>query len=178
MINDINVTQVAASKISELLAEKQKVQSGLRVFVQGGGCSGFQYGMMIEENPGESDLVFESNGVKVYVRSHRPQLAQSGRGRFRRDRDRRRVRDQEPERGVDLWVRLVVLGVATEVTRFTLNDSGQTARPDGRRRKLRRPRVAPRSSSGHALAKAAPLAEDRGLDGTASMPPSMLSGSQ
>lgn len=43
----INVTQVAASKISELLAEEQKVQSGLRVFVQGGGCSGFQYGMMI-----------------------------------------------------------------------------------------------------------------------------------
>ena len=74
MINDINVTQVAASKISELLAEKQKVQSGLRVFVQGGGCSGFQYGMMIEENPGESDPVFESNGTKVYVRSHRPQV--------------------------------------------------------------------------------------------------------
>jgi len=63
----INVTQVAASKISEMLAEEQQVQSGLRVFVQGGGCSGFQYGMMIEENPGESDLVFESNGVKVYV---------------------------------------------------------------------------------------------------------------
>ena len=63
----INVTQVAASKISELLAEEQTVQSGLRVFVQGGGCSGFQYGMMIEENPGESDLVFESNGVKIYV---------------------------------------------------------------------------------------------------------------
>jgi len=63
----MNVTQVAASKISELLAEEQTVQSGLRVFVQGGGCSGFQYGMMIEENPGESDLVFESNGVKIYV---------------------------------------------------------------------------------------------------------------
>lgn len=63
----INVTQVAASKISELLAEEQTVQSGLRVFVQGGGCSGFQYGMMIEENPGDSDLVFESNGVKLYV---------------------------------------------------------------------------------------------------------------
>ena len=63
----INVTQVAASKISELLAEEQQAQSGLRVFVQGGGCSGFQYGMMIEENPGDSDLVFESNGVKIYV---------------------------------------------------------------------------------------------------------------
>ena len=47
----MNVTQVAASKLSELLAEEQKVPSGLRVFVQGGECSGFQYGMMIEENP-------------------------------------------------------------------------------------------------------------------------------
>ena len=63
----INVTQVAASKISELLAEEQKAQSGLRVFVQGGGCSGFQYGMVIEEHSGDNDLVFESNGVKVYV---------------------------------------------------------------------------------------------------------------
>ena len=63
----INVTQVAASKISELLAEEQTVQSGLRVFVQGGGCSGFQYGLMIEENPSDSDQVFESNGVKLYV---------------------------------------------------------------------------------------------------------------
>lgn len=63
----INVTQVAASRLSELLAEEQQVQSGLRVFVQGGGCSGFQYGLMIEENPTDSDQVFESNGVKLYV---------------------------------------------------------------------------------------------------------------
>ena len=63
----INVTQAAALKLSELLAEEQQVQGGLRVFVQGGGCSGFQYGLMIEENPGESDLLFESNGVKLYV---------------------------------------------------------------------------------------------------------------
>jgi len=63
----INVTQVAASKISELLAEEQQAQSGLRVFVQGGGCSGFQYGMMIEEKPSDSDHVFESNGVQLYV---------------------------------------------------------------------------------------------------------------
>ena len=63
----INVTQVAASKIRELLAEEQTVQSGLRVFVQGGGCAGFQYGLMIEGNPSDSDQVFESNGVKLYV---------------------------------------------------------------------------------------------------------------
>ena len=63
----INVTETAASRISELLAEEQKVDSGLRVFVQGGGCSGFQYGLMIEESLGESDQIFESNGVKLYV---------------------------------------------------------------------------------------------------------------
>jgi iron-sulfur cluster assembly accessory protein len=63
----INVSQTAASKIQELLTEESKVESGLRVFVQGGGCSGFQYGLMIEDNPGNADQMFESNGVKLYV---------------------------------------------------------------------------------------------------------------
>ena len=64
----INVSEMAATKITELLAEEQKAGSGLRVFVQGGGCSGFQYGLMIEENgQGAGDQVFESNGVKLYV---------------------------------------------------------------------------------------------------------------
>jgi iron-sulfur cluster insertion protein len=63
----IHVTETAASKITELLAEEQKDGSGLRVFVQGGGCSGFQYGLMIDEGGGVGDQVFESNGVKLYV---------------------------------------------------------------------------------------------------------------
>ena len=64
----INVTETAATKINELLSEEQKSGSGLRVFAQGGGCSGFQYGLMIEENgQGSSDQVFESNGVRLFV---------------------------------------------------------------------------------------------------------------
>ena len=63
----INVSSTAASKINELLAEEGKSGSGLRVFVQGGGCSGFQYGLMIEENGGDADQIFESNGVTLYV---------------------------------------------------------------------------------------------------------------
>ena len=65
----INVTPTAATKIQALLSEEDKKQAGLRVFVQGGGCSGFQYGLMIEEGEGdaESDRVFESNGVKLFV---------------------------------------------------------------------------------------------------------------
>jgi iron-sulfur cluster assembly accessory protein len=64
----INVSTTAASKINELLAEENKNGSGLRVFVQGGGCSGFQYGLMIEESGGgPGDQVYESNGVKLFV---------------------------------------------------------------------------------------------------------------
>jgi iron-sulfur cluster assembly accessory protein len=64
----INVSETAAAKIIELLSEENKVGSGLRVFVQGGGCSGFQYGLMIEENgQGAADQVYESNGVKLFV---------------------------------------------------------------------------------------------------------------
>src|SRR5437899_12869536 len=63
----INVSETAASKISELLIEEQKAGSGLRVFVQGGGCSGFQYGLMIEEAGGMGDQVYESNGVRLFI---------------------------------------------------------------------------------------------------------------
>lgn len=65
----INVTSIAAEKISELLSEEGKPSAGLRVFVQGGGCSGFQYGLMIEDNEPAADVdrVVESNGVRLYV---------------------------------------------------------------------------------------------------------------
>jgi iron-sulfur cluster assembly accessory protein len=65
----INVTETAAEKINELLSEEAKAGSGLRVFVQGGGCSGFQYGLMIDEGEGdaEADKIFEVNGVRLFV---------------------------------------------------------------------------------------------------------------
>jgi iron-sulfur cluster insertion protein len=65
----IHVTPTAAAKIQELLAEEGKPEAGLRVFVQGGGCSGFQYGLMIEEGDGDTstDKVFESNGIRLFV---------------------------------------------------------------------------------------------------------------
>ncbi len=65
----INVTATAASKINELLAEEHKHGAGLRVFVQGGGCSGFQYGLMIDEGEGDpsTDQIFESNGVRLVI---------------------------------------------------------------------------------------------------------------
>ena len=67
----ITLTKAAAAKITDLMLEEEKksAEVGLRVYVQGGGCSGFQYGLMIEEGAGdpEADQVFESNGVRLYV---------------------------------------------------------------------------------------------------------------
>lgn len=65
----ITVTPLAAQKLKEAMIEDNKNpdKAYLRVFVQGGGCSGFQYGLMLEENKTEADKVFESNGMRVVV---------------------------------------------------------------------------------------------------------------
>ena len=63
----INVTPTAASKISELLAEENKESAGLRVFVQGGGCSGFQYGFTFDEIVNEDDTTMTKNGVSLLI---------------------------------------------------------------------------------------------------------------
>ena len=64
----IHLTETAAEKVKGILEqEKGNIpQGGLRVYVQGGGCSGFQYGMVLDE-AAEGDEVFELQGVKVIV---------------------------------------------------------------------------------------------------------------
>ena len=66
---NITVTDAAAVKIENLLGEEKKPEAGLRVFVQGGGCSGFQYGLMLEDGAGDAevDKIFQSNGVKLFI---------------------------------------------------------------------------------------------------------------
>ncbi|GMV20673.1 MAG: iron-sulfur cluster insertion protein ErpA [Vicinamibacterales bacterium] len=65
----IHVTETAASRISDLLVEEGRQGAGLRVFVQGGGCSGFQYGLMIDDGEGDpdADQEFTVNGVRLLV---------------------------------------------------------------------------------------------------------------
>ena len=63
----INVSETAAAKINELLTEENKTGSGLRVFVQGGGCSGMQYGFEFDEAVQDGDTLVEKLGVKLLV---------------------------------------------------------------------------------------------------------------
>ncbi|HEX9068369.1 MAG TPA: iron-sulfur cluster insertion protein ErpA [Ktedonobacterales bacterium] len=62
----VSVTSGAATKIRELLSQEGNEGLGLRVFVSGGGCSGFQYGMTLDETQDDDD-VFETEGVKVMI---------------------------------------------------------------------------------------------------------------
>lgn len=63
----VSLTERAAGEISELLEKQSKTDHGLRVWVAGGGCSGFQYGMALDNELAEDDQVFESHGVRVFV---------------------------------------------------------------------------------------------------------------
>lgn len=63
----LSMTPAATDRLHMLLAEEQKLTGGLRLYVQGGGCSGFQYGMMLEEAPGAADTVITINDVALYI---------------------------------------------------------------------------------------------------------------
>ena len=63
----VSLTDAAAAKLQELTKEETNPAIGLRVYVYSGGCSGFRYGMMLEDAPTADDNVLEANGVKVYV---------------------------------------------------------------------------------------------------------------
>ena len=63
----LTLTDKAATKARELMAEKGLAEGALRVFVVGGGCSGYQYGMALARQAEEDDLVVEHSGIRVLV---------------------------------------------------------------------------------------------------------------
>jgi iron-sulfur cluster insertion protein len=65
----IRFTDNAATKVSELIQEEGNDQLKLRVYVSGGGCSGFQYGFTFDEAANDDDTLIEKNGVTVLIDS-------------------------------------------------------------------------------------------------------------
>ena len=63
----VSLTDAAAVKLRELTKDETNPSIGLRVYVYSGGCSGFRYGMMLEDAPTPEDRVLEASGIKVYV---------------------------------------------------------------------------------------------------------------
>jgi iron-sulfur cluster insertion protein len=65
----LTITESAAGKIKEVVEEEGNLNLKLRMFVQGGGCSGFQYGFTLDEITNEDDFSIESHGITVLVDS-------------------------------------------------------------------------------------------------------------
>ncbi|MCM1512694.1 MAG: iron-sulfur cluster insertion protein ErpA [Oxalobacter formigenes] len=63
----INFTDSAAKKVAELIAEEGNPALKLRVFIQGGGCAGFQYGFTFDETVNEDDATMTKNGVQLLI---------------------------------------------------------------------------------------------------------------
>ena len=65
----IEITQSAIDKINDILAEENNPNASLRTFVQGGGCSGFQYGFTIDEEQNDDDFILDTGKFKVLIDS-------------------------------------------------------------------------------------------------------------
>jgi iron-sulfur cluster insertion protein len=63
----ITITENVDTKVSEILKDENDPAASLRVFVQGGGCSGMSYGFTLETEQNEDDFVIEQQGVKYLV---------------------------------------------------------------------------------------------------------------
>ena len=61
------LTDVAVERVKEVLAREGVKDGGLRVAIAGGGCSGFQYNLSLDDSPREDDIVIEQDGVKLFL---------------------------------------------------------------------------------------------------------------
>ena len=69
-MNQITIDSSAIVKIKDLLAEENTPNLKLRIFVSGGGCSGFQYGFTFDENQNDDDFIVDQDEVSLLVDAH------------------------------------------------------------------------------------------------------------
>jgi iron-sulfur cluster assembly accessory protein len=72
----VSLSDAAATKLRELTKDEPNPEIGLRVYVYSGGCSGYRYGMMLEDAPTTDDNVLSANGVRVYIDNNSVPLIQ------------------------------------------------------------------------------------------------------
>jgi iron-sulfur cluster insertion protein len=81
----IDLQESAVLKLKELIAEEGNPDLKLRIFVQGGGCSGFQYGFTFDEDKNEDDFDLEFDGVGLLVDSMSAQYLQGAKIKYTED---------------------------------------------------------------------------------------------
>jgi iron-sulfur cluster insertion protein len=81
----ITLTDSAVAKIKDIIAEENNPAIKLRVFVQGGGCSGMQYGFTLDEETNDDDWDLDMNGVSLLVDSMSGQYLQDAEVDYKED---------------------------------------------------------------------------------------------
>jgi len=72
----VTLSDAAVEKLTELTKDETDPAVGLRVYVYSGGCSGYRYGMMLEDQPADEDVKVQSKGINVYVDAQSTSLLQ------------------------------------------------------------------------------------------------------
>ncbi|WWO99287.1 MAG: iron-sulfur cluster insertion protein ErpA [Candidatus Dasytiphilus stammeri] len=65
----LNFTSAAISKIKDLILKEKKTNLKLRIYIQGGGCSGFQYGFLFDEKVKSDDCIIKKSGINIVIDS-------------------------------------------------------------------------------------------------------------
>ena len=81
----ITLSESAVIRVRDILTEENQPDLKLRVFVQGGGCSGMQYGFTLDQDTGEDDWTLDINGVQILVDSMSGQYLQGAQIDFKDD---------------------------------------------------------------------------------------------
>ena len=108
-------TDAAAGKVGELIREEANPNLKLRVFVSGGGCSGFQYGFTFDEKIEDGDFCVEKHGVQLLVDPMSAQYLDGRGNRLQRRSAGRPIRHSQPERENHLRLRIFILGLSMTV---------------------------------------------------------------
>ncbi len=70
----VTITPLAIERVKEFMSKDTNESNGLRIFVAAGGCSGYQYGMVLERNAKSDDITWTENGINVYVDNQSAQM--------------------------------------------------------------------------------------------------------
>lgn len=83
--NMITITESATNRIKDIMIDENNSNSKLRVFVQGGGCSGMSYGFTIDEDMNDDDFIIKSDDINLLVDSASMQYLQGASIDYRED---------------------------------------------------------------------------------------------
>jgi iron-sulfur cluster assembly protein len=72
----VTLSPLAIERVKEFMAKDQEQMNGLRIFVAPGGCSGYQYGMVLEKAAKSDDICWAENGINVYMDAQSARLMQ------------------------------------------------------------------------------------------------------